>query len=153
MGPAISAGGGGSSIMGDMMGLGMSMAAMNTMMPQMQNMMQGMMPNTGIGTAGNSFAGTAPGANGAPVATDGEQTRCPNCGSLLPAHAKFCLECGTKIEVPAPDEMICPKCGKKTPKGKFCMECGSLLADRCPGCGAEVPQGGKFCLECGTKLG
>ena len=24
---------------------------------------------------------------------------CPNCGAQLPEHAKFCIECGTKITV------------------------------------------------------
>ncbi|MCF0136297.1 MAG: zinc ribbon domain-containing protein, partial [Lachnospiraceae bacterium] len=78
--------------------------------------------------------------------------QCPTCGRTLPAKAKFCLECGTKIEQVAENEMICPVCGKKTPKGKFCMECGALLATKCPKCGAEVPAGGKFCLECGERV-
>lgn len=77
---------------------------------------------------------------------------CPNCGNELPASAKFCLECGTKIEALEPDEMICPACGKKTPKGKFCMECGSPLVNKCANCGSEIPLGAKFCLECGTPV-
>ena len=77
---------------------------------------------------------------------------CAKCGNELPANAKFCLECGTKVEQLSESEMICPACGKKTPKGKFCMECGNPLVNKCPNCGAEIPQGGKFCLECGTKL-
>lgn len=139
MGPAISSGGG--SVMGDMLGLGVGMAAMGAMAPQMGEMMKGF-------NLGNFGAAQNPTTESQSAQT----TKCPKCGNPLPANAKFCLECGTKIEALADNEMICPKCGQKTPKGKFCMECGQPLANRCPNCGAEVPQGGKFCLECGTKL-
>lgn len=137
MGPAISAGGG-SSVMGDMLGLGVGMAAMGAMAPQVGEMMKGF-----------NFGG-APAANtgGAPAGT----IKCPKCGNELPEGAKFCLECGTKIEALAENEMICPACGKKTPKGKFCMECGHPLIRKCPSCGADIPDGAKFCLECGTKI-
>ena len=139
MGPAISSGGG--SVMGDMLGLGVGMAAMGAMAPQMGEMMKGF-------NIGNFGAAQNPTVESQPAQT----TKCPKCGNSLPENAKFCLECGTKIEALADNEMICPKCGKKTPKGKFCMECGHPLVNRCSNCGAEVPQGGKFCLECGTKL-
>lgn len=137
MGPAISAGGG-SSIMGDMLGMGVGMAAMGAMAPQVGEMMKGFSPK------------------GASDIIGGQQNKtikCPKCGNELPENAKFCMECGNKIEVLAENEVICPACGKKTLKGKFCMECGQPLVSRCPNCGAEVPQGGKFCLECGTKIG
>ena len=140
MGPAI-AGGGGSSVMGDMLGLGVGMAAMSAISPQIGEMMKGFNIGSTV-TAGTSEQSGQP----------SQINKCPKCGNELPANAKFCLECGTKIEQLAENEMICPACGKKTPKGKFCMECGQPLANRCPNCGAEVPQGGKFCLECGTKL-
>lgn len=140
MGPTV-ASGGGNSVAGDMLGLGVSMAAMGAMAPQIGEMMKGF--NLGnMSTTSNQ-------------GTENMQTQtmqCPKCGNPLPANAKFCLECGTKIETLADNEIICPKCGKKTSKGKFCMECGSPLANNCPNCGTEVPQGGKFCLECGTKL-
>ena len=140
MGPAI-AGGGGSSVMGDMLGLGVGMAAMNAMAPQVGEMMKNMNP-----IASNAGTETAQ------TQTSGQTVQCPNCGNVLPSNAKFCLECGTKIEQPESNEIICPACGKKTPKGKFCMECGQLLINKCPNCGADIPSGGKFCLECGTKL-
>ncbi len=134
MGPAISSGGG--SVMGDMLGFGVGMAAMGAMAPQVGEMMKGF--NVG-GTADNS-------------AQETQITKCPKCGNNLPANAKFCLECGTKVEAISDNEMICPVCGKKTPKGKFCVECGQSLINKCPNCGVEIPYGGKFCLECGTKL-
>ena len=138
MGPAVS--GGGSSVMGDMIGLGVGMAAMGAMAPQVGEMMKGM-----------SFGNNA-GAMAQNAGSSQESTKCPKCGCSLPANAKFCFECGTKIEQLSVDEMICPACGKKTPKGKFCMECGQSLVSKCPKCGTDVPQGGKFCLECGAEL-
>lgn len=135
MGPAISAGGG-NSVMGDMLGLGVGMAAMNAMAPQVGEMMKGFNMGTSAGDKENNT----------------DTIKCPTCGNILPKTAKFCLECGTKIEQLAENEMICPKCGKKTPKGKFCMECGQPLSRVCPSCGKEVPEGAKFCLECGTKI-
>ncbi len=78
---------------------------------------------------------------------------CPKCGNSLPPNAKFCLECGTKVENLSENEIICPNCGGKTPKGKFCTECGAKLQNVCPNCGKEVPQGAKFCLECGQRIG
>ena len=78
---------------------------------------------------------------------------CPKCNTKLPSNAKFCLECGSKIELLAEDEMICPKCGEKTKKGKFCFLCGAPLVNKCSKCGTEVPPNGKFCLNCGNPLG
>jgi len=140
MGPAISGGGGG-SVMGDMLGFGVGMAAMGAIAPQVGEMMKGL-------NFSQVEASNTPDAG----SQQPQMIKCPKCGNELPVNAKFCLECGTKIEQLTENEMICPACGKKTPKGKFCMECGQPLSNRCPNCGAEVPQGGKFCLECGTKL-
>ena len=121
------------------------MAAMGAMAPQVGEMMKGF----NMGSFGGTAAGGSMQSESTPVP---KKIKCPTCGNELPENAKFCLECGTKIVLLGENEMICPACGKKTPKGKFCMECGQPLARRCPNCGAEVPQGGKFCLECGTRL-
>ncbi len=32
------------------------------------------------------------------------RNRCANCGATLAANAKFCVECGTKVEQPEPEE-------------------------------------------------
>ena len=132
-----SSGGGGGSVVGDMIGLGVGMTAMGAIAPQVGEMMKGMTPNPNGDKQAN--------ANSA-------QTICPKCGSVLPANAKFCLECGSKIQELNQYEVICPHCGNKTKKGKFCSECGQPLVNKCPKCGAEVPSGAKFCLECGTQL-
>lgn len=128
-------GSGGGSAMGDIVGLGVGLKAAGMIGNQVGSMFD-TPANTGV----------------APTAPQEQTVDCPQCGNKLPAGAKFCLECGTKIEVLDPNEIICPSCGEKTPKGKFCMKCGTSLVNKCPNCGSEVPQGGKFCLECGTKL-
>ena len=54
-----------------------------------------------------------------------ETVTCSECSANLPAGAKFCLECGTKV----------------LPKG-VCLECN-----------AKLPEKAKFCSECGTAAG
>lgn len=129
---------GGPSVVGDMLGLGVGMAAMNAMAPQMGEMIKGF---------------TAPSFNTSANTETKKIVKCPKCNADLPENAKFCFECGTKIENLHESEIICPACGKKTAKGKFCMECGSPLTIKCPKCGAELASGAKFCFECGNKLG
>ena len=101
--------------------------------------------NQAIGDAVGGFAEN-PQKGNAPI-------KCSKCNADVPQNAKFCLECGEKIEALSADEVICPGCGKKTHKGKFCSECGATLAAKCPKCGNELPNGAKFCLECGEKIG
>lgn len=55
-----------------------------------------------------------------------DKIECPNCGTMLDENAKFCLECGNKIEIKKP---------------AFCSECGGVLAP-----------GAKFCSGCGNKV-
>lgn len=119
---------------GDMIGLGVGMAAAGSVIPQMSEMFKGF-----------STMPTAETQQSAKVT-------CPNCNSEIPENSKFCLECGTKVEILGENEIICPVCGKKTGKGKFCMECGASLVAKCSKCGAEIPGGAKFCLECGEKI-
>ncbi len=48
--------------------------------------------------------------------------RCPECQTELPEDAKFCKECGRKLE------LSCSNCGKTVPlDSKFCLECGHDL--------------------------
>ena len=49
--------------------------------------------------------------------------KCPKCQTDNPEGAKFCVECGTKLE------LICPSCGfSNSPSFKFCSECGHELS-------------------------
>ena len=48
--------------------------------------------------------------------------KCPKCHSDNETGAKFCNECGAKLEI------ACPECGKTNrPGSKFCNECGHNL--------------------------
>ncbi len=109
---------------GDVVGLGVGLAAAGAVAPQLGHMFQ-------------SINAPASGGN------------CAKCGAALPANAKFCLECGEKIL--SSGQVICPQCGQSVAKGKFCPECGYRFQTNCPHCGAAVP-GSKFCPECGEKL-
>ena len=53
---------------------------------------------------------------------------CPKCGTPNKSDAKFCMNCGYKIEN--------EKTGGRT----------------CPVCGVHVKEGTKFCPRCGTKI-
>ena len=47
--------------------------------------------------------------------------RCPNCLTINPPEARFCLECGNRL-------VVCPNCGTvNLPLAKFCIECGTSL--------------------------
>ncbi len=79
--------------------------------------------------------------------------KCEKCGAKVKEGAKFCPECGNKMEQ---EKVKCPECGAEVAKNaKFCPECGKklVLEDTvCPKCGAKVKAGAKFCPECGEKL-
>ena len=48
---------------------------------------------------------------------------CPKCQFENPEDAKFCVECGNKIEI------ICPNCSSSnSPSYKFCSKCGHKLS-------------------------
>lgn len=47
--------------------------------------------------------------------------RCPNCQTINPPQARFCMECGNRL-------LICPNCQTVNfPQAKFCIECGVTL--------------------------
>lgn len=146
MGPAISAGGGGSSIVGDMVGLGVGIAAASTIAPQVG----GMFNNMNIQGAGAQQ----------PAAPSAGTWNCPNCGAAG-ITSKFCPECGSPKPVPtaAAGTWTCPNCGTAGITSKFCPECGSPKPQpaapatwTCPNCGATGITS-KFCPECGSKRG
>jgi len=120
----------------------------------------GMMAGVGMGVGGafgsqvggfmqNAINGIQPQIP-SPQPSQTQTVSCSKCGNTLPQNAKFCLECGQPVL--SENEIICPSCGTKTPKGKFCLECGASMIKKCSECGTEIPQGGKFCLECGHKF-
>jgi membrane protease subunit (stomatin/prohibitin family) len=64
---------------------------------------------------------------------------CLNCGEKV----------GTNII--SDNSVACPVCGKIVSPGKFCLECGSPLEVKCSNCGLVIPNGAKFCPDCGQK--
>ena len=142
MGPAITAGGGGSGLMGDLLGLGVGMAAATTVAPQIGNMMKGIQfPNM----TGDS----------APAAPAADGWECPDCGTKN-IQSRFCPNCGgRKPEPRAADAWDCPACGAKGIRSKFCPECGAKKPEAdpgwtCPACG-KTGITSRFCPECGAK--
>ncbi|MGN0459241.1 MAG: SPFH domain-containing protein [Eubacterium sp.] len=128
-------GGGGSSPMSDIMGLGVGMAAANAMSGQLSGMFSNFANNSNTDNSSNN---------------ENTSVTCHNCGAVVPNNAKFCFECGTKIENLS-NKIVCPNCKQSIVKGKFCPECGFRLSSICSKCGTEV-NGAKFCPECGEKL-
>lgn len=50
--------------------------------------------------------------------------RCPNCQTINPSYAKFCMECGNRL-------LVCANCQTVNfPTAKFCIECGSSLLEQ-----------------------
>jgi class 3 adenylate cyclase/tetratricopeptide (TPR) repeat protein len=48
--------------------------------------------------------------------------QCPQCHQVVPASAKFCGDCGWRLEV------LCPGCGHSNPPGgRFCSQCGKAI--------------------------
>ena len=148
MGPAISAGSGGGGIMGDMLGLGVGIAAASTVAPQIGNIMKGIQfPNT----SGEAAAPATP-------AVPALGWDCPSCGTKN-IQSRFCPDCGAKkpesVAAPAADTWDCPVCGTKGIRSRFCPDCGAKKPEApatwiCPDCG-EKGITSKFCPNCGRK--
>ena len=108
----------------------------------------GSMVKDGMAGMGENFSGMMNPVQPVSQPASPAAGKCKNCGADLAPNAKFCLECGTKVET----GIACPHCGATVSGGKFCPECGGALAPKekfCPECGSKVA--GKFCPECGTK--
>ena len=68
--------------------------------------------------------------------------KCPKCGFENIDKAKFCNECGNKLEIP------CLSCSSPNPPGsKFCYECGKP--------DTKIEKEGNFsyikCTACGAR--
>jgi membrane protease subunit (stomatin/prohibitin family) len=100
------------------------------------------------GQMANAFGANPQGGGGGGAAAS--TIACPNCGKQNNAAAKFCADCGGKMEVA---KVPCVKCGAQLREGaKFCSECGSSQEKtKCANCQYELAAGAKFCPECGTK--
>ena len=138
MGPVVSGGGSG-GMMGDILGLGVGIAAAKAVSPQIGSMMQGFNLDP---TAQQPAAQTV-----APVGWD-----CPTCGNKG-IMFNFCPNCGTK-KPEAPAGWDCPTCGTKGIMFNFCPNCGAKKPEKstwdCPDCGMKDISF-NFCPNCGHK--
>ena len=139
MGPDVSNGGGGSSIVGDMMGLGVGMAAANAIMPQISGMMQGIGAQQPANNTASSDT-TAPSAD----------TWDCSCGQKN-IVGNFCNNCGSKK--PLPEDTWDCSCGFKGIVGNFCNNCGAPrpVEDRWDCSCGQKGIIGNFCYNCGKK--
>ena len=65
---------------------------------------------------------SGPAAHFAAAPTASAQTACPSCGKPVRADAKFCPNCGAKLE------LTCSECGASLRAGsKFCDNCGATV--------------------------
>jgi predicted nucleic acid-binding Zn ribbon protein len=104
----------------------------------------------GMGTQlGAAFAQAgqtvAPRLNAAPtpLAPPAPAPAMPTPASLPSSDATPALAAGTCAACKAP----------LAPDAKFCTECGTKVnAKSCPKCGTTLPAGSKFCGECGAKV-
>ena len=129
---------------GGFMQMGVGLGAMGAVGGMVKDSMSGMTDNfSGMMNATQQPTATQPATAAA--------EKCKSCGAALAPGAKFCLECGTKVEVA--QKITCPHCGATVQGGKFCLECGGSLVPTqkvCSNCGHKF-ESGKFCPECGTK--
>ena len=145
MGPAISAGGG-NSIMGDMLGLGVGLAAAQTIAPQIGGMFQGM--NT-------QPVNIAPAVQPQqPAQADTWDCTCGNKGIV----GNFCNMCGSRRPQPVQADTWDCTCGNKGIVGNFCNMCGARRPQPVQpqtwdcSCGNKGIVG-NFCNVCGKRRG
>jgi len=75
---------------------------------------------------------------------------CPRCGRINETEAKYCEECGQRIQ----EERLCPSCGSVvSEKADICEHCGDwVLTSKCKFCYADLEEGQSFCGECGNPV-
>ena len=165
MGPAISAGGG-SSVIGDMLGLGVGMAAASAVAPQIGGMMQGFHTQS------------------QPINTSNDAVTWDCACGQKQIIGNFCNNCGAKRPQPTGVDTWDCSCGMKGIAGNFCNHCGAkrpalmtgwncvcgqkgIIGNFCSNCGAKQPEEattwncscgkigiiGNFCDNCGKKRG
>ena len=123
MGPAISTGGGaGSGVLGDMLGLGVGLAAAGAIAPQIGNMIQGFQPPAAQGAC--AAQNVSPAEPSGSVIQSG--WTCGSCGKTG-ILSRFCPDCGGKR--PEPTVWSCPDCGSTGITSKFCPNCGRKRED------------------------
>ncbi len=85
----------------------------------------------------------------APASAEVGKIRCPKCGAMADAGAKFCPQCGAPLTPPAAPTN-CPKCSAKLPAGaRFCPVCGEKIAPPAASEPAQqaAPRGDRACAR------
>ena len=161
--------GGGNSIVGDMMGLSVGLAAAGAVAPQIGEMMHGLQNNLNPvsqqGPAGTCETWDCVCGQKANVGF-----YCSNCGKQKPGNndtwdcdcgnksivGNFCNHCGARKPEESPSWNCA--CGNERVIGNFCSNCGAKKPDKpeadtwdCP-CGNKGISG-NFCNQCGGKKG
>ena len=139
--------GGGSSMLGDIAGLGVTLGAMGGVIGMTKEALDPIMKSTSEIGAG------VVGAAAVPAETPANDTWDCACG-CKGIKSKFCPECGAKKPEP-PAIWDCPACGLKGITSKFCPDCGMKKPEapavwNCPECGCQGITS-KFCPDCGHK--
>lgn len=161
MGPAITSGGG-SSIVGDMLGLSVGMAAANAIAPQLGGMIQGM-GNPMMQNANNSMF---QGLNTQNTQMNNNQTMQQSqvsgtwdcsCGQKG-IVGNFCSNCGNKKPEPQNTDTWNCSCGQMGIVGNFCSNCGNRKPEPQNSATWDCSCGqtgitGNFCSNCGNRKG
>lgn len=106
--------------------------AADAMRDAAQNTGGGAGTGAGLGAGfaiGNAMAGAMTNAMNQSRSEVGGPTKtaCPKCGAANLASARFCNECGAKMETAA-QTIPCAKCGAQLqPGSKFCNDCGTKV--------------------------
>lgn len=125
-------GGGGSDILGTIVGMGMAMPIAGTMGSIMSKATQ-------------------------PLTDTIENAKtCSNCNTKVPADARFCLSCGKPTQKASTEQATqtvnCDKCAQQfSATSKFCPHCGDQY-NPCPKCGSDNPDTQNICFECNAPL-
>lgn len=74
-------------------------------------------------------------------------------GAAAKAHSEGLSRGQTQYDVKQEHQLVCPSCSAETHGAKFCPECGTKMNVKaeCGSCKAELAPGSKFCGECGAK--
>jgi membrane protease subunit (stomatin/prohibitin family) len=134
-------------ILGDKLGAYTQLKSANAIEEAAKNPAGSGLAGAGVGL-GAGFA-MADMMKGAMSGAEKSKKTCPDCGAEIGENARFCPECGKKLNT----QKTCAKCGAKlAARAKFCPECGEKVGNAKCECGAEL-SGEKFCPECGKKQG
>ena len=133
-------GGGGSSIISDMVGASMGIGMGAAIGGNMASQFGGIVKEINTGT------------NSQQVTSSTKQPLvCYNCSSVIDDNKRFCAECGVDLSL-NPDDITCSNCNARSLKDKkFCADCGMSLVNTCSKCESVIEGTPKFCPECGEK--